>query len=324
MFPRQTGVALITAVLISAIITLMVFAMVEQQLVDARRASNVTQRYQAYMFAEWAEGWAKRILLEDAKNGALDHKREDWTTVIPPFEVDGGLISGSIVDRNGCFNLNNLVDAGVGQADDVERYKRLLLALDLDVGLADATVDWLDKDSQLSFPHGAESDYYARLEPPYAIANQELLSSSELMAIKGYNSEVMAQLIPHICALPKRVKSKVNVNFATAPVLMSMAPGLTEAIAEEIIEARDKPQQGLTTKNGFAKMQDMFDVPGLKNLLNAQSGLQAKIETAYGLSSNYFLLQTEASFDRSDMIVYSLLERGSNTIKTHFRAQGSY
>jgi len=322
MYRQQTGVALITVILISAIIILMVFAMTEQQVVDGRRASNMSERYQAYMFSEWAEGWAKRIILEDAKNGSIDHKLEEWTQVVPPFEVDGGFISGSIVERNGCFNLNNLVDAGVAQPEDIARYKRLLAALELDTGLADVTVDWLDTDSQLSFPNGAESDYYARLEPPYAIANQLLVSSSELLAVKGYDMETMNKLRAHVCALPKR--SKINVNFASIEVLMSMASGIDRAMAEVIIQGRDQPQNGLVTKKGFTNMQEMYDLPAMKSLLSSQAGLQAKIEQGYGLASDYFLLQTGASFSRSDMIVYSLLERSSTTIKTLYRAQGSY
>lgn len=320
MFPRQGGVALITAVLISAIITLMVFAMVEQQVVDARRASNMTQRYQAYMFAEWAEGWAKRILSQDAKSNSVDHKLEEWTQVVPPFEVDRGLIGGSIIDRNGCFNLNNLVKAGVAQNAELQRYKRLLLALEMDTGLADATVDWLDKDNQPTFPHGAESDYYARLEPPYAIANQTLVSSSELLAIKGYDMEIFTKLRPYVCALPK--SSIVNINFSEIPVLMSMAPAVTSAVAEAIVQERDKPQQGLVSKKGFASIDDMLNGPSLNTLLTKT--VKDQIKLRYGVSSNYFLLQTETSFDRSDMVVYSLLERSGTTIKTHFRAQGSY
>ncbi|MDH5183116.1 MAG: type II secretion system minor pseudopilin GspK [Gammaproteobacteria bacterium] len=322
MFPRQTGVALITVILISAIIILMVFAMTEQQVVDARRSSNMTERYQAYMFAEWAEGWAKRILLEDTNT--TDHKQEDWTTVIPPFEVDGGFISGSITDRSGCFNLNNLVDAaGNPQPVDIERYKRLLAALELDSGLADATVDWLDKDSNLTFPHGAESDHYARLEPPYAIANQPFVSSSELLAVKGYDAEIFSKLGPYVCALPVS-NSKINVNFAEIPVLMSMAPAISQAVAEAIVQERDKPQQGLVTKDGFASVDDMLNGPSLNSLLPAT--VKTDIKTRYGVVSSYFLLQTDTSFSRSDMVVYSLFERnsGSKKITTHFRAQGSY
>ena len=324
MRAQQGGVALITVILISAVIILMVFAMTEQQVVDARRSSNMNERYQAYLFAEWAEGWAKRVLLEDAKSGSVDNQQEDWTTVIPPFEVDGGFISGRIIERNGCFNLNTLVDAtGVAQPDDIDRYKRLLLALGLEIGLADSAVDWLDKDSQPSFPHGAESDYYARLDPAYAIANQAFVSSSELRAVKGYDAEVMEKLATYVCALPVH-NSKINVNFAAPPVLMSMTAGVTQALAEEIIEARDQLQQGIATKSGFASMQELYDVPGMKALLAAQSGLQTQLDAAYSVSSNYFLLQTDTSFSRADMVVYSLLERGSNTITTHFRAQGSY
>ena len=324
MRAQQGGVALITVILISAVIILMVFAMTEQQVVDARRSSNMNERYQAYLFAEWAEGWAKRVLLEDAKSGSVDNQQEDWTTVIPPFEVDGGFISGRIIERNGCFNLNTLVDAaGVAQPEDIDRYKRLLLALGLEIGLADAAVDWLDKDSQPSFPHGAESDYYARLDPAYAIANQAFVSSSELRAVKGYDAEVMEKLATYVCALPVH-NSKINVNFAAPPVLMSMTAGVTQALAEEIIEARDQLQQGIATKSGFASMQELYDVPGMKALLAAQSGLQTQLDAAYSVSSNFFLLQTDTSFSRADMVVYSLLERGSNTITTHFRAQGSY
>ena len=316
------GIALITVLLITAVITIIVATMATQQSVDIRRTMNVMDRNQAYLFTLGAEDWARRVLEEDAKQGSVDHRLENWAISLPPIDVEGGTVSGFILDQNGCFNLNNLVKDGVGSGEDIARFKRLLSTLQLNPEIADAVVDWIDTDSQITFPGGAESDHYARLEPPYAIANRSMISSSELTAVQGMNPETMDKLLPYVCALPKR--TKININTATPEVLMTLAPGMTSAVVDAIVEARDAPVNGIPTKGYFDTMQQLYQVPQMQALLNATPGLQAQLEAAYTVSSDFFLVTGNGHFAEADVILYSLLERSGNTITTYYRAQGSY
>ena len=64
---RQTGVALITAMLVTAIASVTVASMASRQHMDIRRTSNILDAEQAYLFALGAESYAKDILIEDKK-----------------------------------------------------------------------------------------------------------------------------------------------------------------------------------------------------------------------------------------------------------------
>jgi len=319
---RQSGVALITVLLITAVITIIVASMATQQSVDIRRTANLVDRNQAYLLTLGAEAWARRVLEEDQKKGPVDYRLENWAVSLPPIEVEGGTISGYIQDQNGCFNLNNLVENGAGRPYDIVRFKRLLAVLEISPDLADAVVDWIDTDNQITYPGGAESDFYARLDPPRAIANRTMVSSSELAQVKGMTPETLAKLRPQVCALPVSRHTKININTASPEVLMTLAPGMTPAIVDAIIEARDVPSNGIPTKGYFKDLNELFKVQQLKSILN--STIESQIRDGFDVKSDFFLVTSNGTFAQADVVLYSLLERNGSKITTYYRAQGSY
>src|SRR5690606_18169218 len=56
--------------------------------------------------------------------------------------------------------------------------------------LADAVIDWRDKDDEAG-PEGAESEYYATLNPPYKAKNRPLDTVEELLMVKGFNGRIL-------------------------------------------------------------------------------------------------------------------------------------
>jgi len=316
----SNGIALITVLLITSVITIIVAAMATQQSVDIRRTANILDRNQAYVLAMGGELYAK-WLLKANPFGNIDYIPY---AELPPQEVEGGTVSGSVTAQSGCFNLTNLVKNRVSSQPDVERFKRLLSALKLERNLADAAADWMDADNTVSFPGGAESDYYARLNPPYAIANQPLVSVSELAAVKGYTPEVMATLTKgnDICALPNR--TKININTASKEVLMTLAPGMTQTIANAIISGREQANVSKPSKPGetghFTNLKELYAaVPQLSSIIP-----QKQIDDAYDTKTEFFLVQAEGTFGEGDVVLYSLLQRGAKNITSYYRAQGSY
>jgi general secretion pathway protein K len=177
----QRGVALITALLVVAIATVAAVTMASRQQLDIRRTAGLLHGEQAWAYALGAENWARVVLRRDARNNRIDTLEEDWSTQPPVSFVEGGSIVGRLIDLQGRFNLNNLVQQnGAVDAKALVFYKRLLRRLDLDERLADALVDWIDPDINVRFPDGAEDETYLLVDPPYRTANRPLVDSSEL------------------------------------------------------------------------------------------------------------------------------------------------
>ncbi len=230
MNQRSQGVALITALLVIALATAAAVAMAARQQLDIRRTANALQRDQAYVYAVGAEVMAGAVLAKDDLK--VDDWDEDWALQKPAIPFEGGILAGSIEDLQGRFNLNNLVNNGQRSDFDFERFKRLLQVLKEKsdppevwekaepADLANAAVDWIDSDSNVS-PGGAEDTDYLQGERPYRVANAPLTSTSELLLVRGFTAPIYNQVAPYVTAVP--VRTKLNVNTAKVEVLRAFA-----------------------------------------------------------------------------------------------------
>ena len=306
LFPgigRQRGVALITAMLIVALATMLTGAAVWDFHLDQRRTEAVLYSDLGTGYALGAEAWAGRILIEDAEDNTVDHPGEIWATNLPPLPIDGGSVDGALIDLQGRFNLNNLVDSG-GNSDPVavEQMERLLAALELERRWAALIADWIDVDISPNFPDGAEDSTYLGQVPPYRPPNTLITSTSELMALPDMDLETYRILAPHVTALPGG--TAINVNTATVPVLMSLSEDLTASDAAQIQE--DRPEDGYET---VAELQNV---------------LPAEISVPLTVGSRYFRLAVRVNIGSTELTMYSLLEReGSGVVRTLLRSFGT-
>jgi general secretion pathway protein K len=156
-----------------------------------------------------------------------------WAMQLPAIPVEGGEVQGYIIDQQGLFNLNNLVNNGVVSAPDLARFQRLLTALGLPQELGGALVDWEDANSETS-TNGAEDEYYVNLPQPYRCANRPLSDIGELTWVRGFDASTIKKLQPFVSVLPESATA-VNVNFAPPEVLMAIVPGLTLQDARQIV-----------------------------------------------------------------------------------------
>ncbi len=300
---RQNGVALITAMLIVALATMLTGAAVWDFHLDQRRTEAVLYSDLGTGFALGAEAWAGRILIEDAEDDAVDHPGETWATNLPPLPIEGGTVDGALIDLQGRFNLNNLVDsAGNTDPAAVEQLERLLAALELERRWAGLIADWIDADISPNFPDGAEDSAYLGQVPPYRPPNTVITSTSELMALPEMDLETYRVLAPHVTALP--AGTAINVNTATVPVLMSLSEDVTAADAAQIQE--DRPEDGYET---VAELQNV---------------LPAEISAPLTVGSRYFRLAVRVNIGSTELTMYSLLEReGSSVVRTLLRSFGT-
>ncbi len=293
---RQRGVALITAILIMALITTLTFSLEWDNALDLRRTYVSMYREEAIQAALGAESWVLTILRQDREDSDTDHLGEIWASELPVLPLGSGgdsiqgEIYGEIIDLQGRFNINNLID-GEGKVDQpsLEQLQRLLSALGLDVRIAGIAADWIDSDRDAGFPDGAEDPIYTSLTPPYRTANQMLSSASELAAMESIDKVSMDVLLPHIIALPGR--TRINVNTATGPVLQSLDDNLSAEDVERLLAEREQ--------TGFGDIGSTFTSLVSPEVLN-------QLED----TTDFFLLKVIVRIDTVRITYFSILERG--------------
>ena len=287
---KNRGVALITALLIMALIATLTYALEWNNALDLRRTVVMLNRDQAIQVALGAESWMQAILRQDLEDSDADHLGEIWASDLPGLPIDGGEVFGVIEDLQGRFNVNNLIGSD-GDIDrpSLEQFQRLLNALDIDPRYAGLAADWIDADQEAAFPDGAEDPIYTSLAPPYRAANQPLSSISELAALEGFDKASMDVLSPHIVALPGR--TRINVNTATGPVLQSLDENLTVADVERLLEERQE--------SGFGDIGKTFSSLFTPEVLN-------QLEE----TTDYFQLKVFVRIDTVRLTYFSILERG--------------
>ena len=288
---RQTGIAVVSAMLLAAFVVAISSAMIFNQQRYINQLENHFSATQARWMAEASIHWSRAILAEDAKSGAVDHLKENWAIQLPVTPFEGGAIRGFITDEQQFCNLNNAVFAGVNSSDGNHFFKRLMTALNINTSALDALIDWIDKDSEITFPYGAEDAHYLTQPVPYRIANQPLTELGNLSRIQGFNEENIASLKKYCVVLPE--KTTTNINTVSPDLLALMLPDLSEFELQTIIAARDaRPFENLAEIN--------------KQLEQKKISLS---EDEFSVGSRFFLVTSQTQFGKSTIRSEALLKR---------------
>ena len=287
----QRGVALITALLVVALIASVASYLAAQNQVRIQQMENLKARAQAELLARAAIDWGRAILADDMMRSVIDDYSEQWATIVPPQQTDGGQVGGKITDQQALFNLNNLVWAGVAYPADVQRFQRLLSSLQLPTELANSLVDWLDTDSTVTYPGGAEDGEYLQQEPAYRAANHGLVDIEELHQVRGFNAKIIERLRPFVTALPDR--TAVNVNTTSAEVLAAMLDNGSLSAAAAIVLARQS-----------RPIQDKQDL-----LLRFPNLAMPTTDGTLEYGSRFFIVSSQAKYGIATVRVQALLQR---------------
>ncbi len=292
---RQRGVALLVALLVVALATILIAALVDGGQLSFARTRNQLRAAQAEAHARGLEAYAAQVLVRDMASGATDSNDDVWAMPLPPTPVPGGQIQAGMQDLNGCFNLNNLYYNGAPRPLWIERFRRLLRNLDLPAAIADASVDWIDPDN-LPGDRGAEDAAYLSRTPPYLPANRPFADASELRLVAGVDARAWRELAPWVCALP--TPTRLNLNTASVPVLMSLSEQMTRQLAERIHE-----QGHAHWPSVDAVLQDLGPV-GLDICAPSQPE-----RCGLAVSSEYFRARGIIELDGIEFVAVSLLQR---------------
>ena len=238
MRTRERGIAIVLAISVVAMATMVASAIMVSQSTWARQIELTAEHIQARSVLQAGADWARAVLSDDRRVSNVDHLGEPWALRLPPMQVENGELLGQIEDQQGLFNLNNLVADGKVNAAQLERFRRLLSILGLPVPLAYTLADWIDADGLPQPQGGAEDEYYLALDPPYLTANRPLIDVSELALVAGFDNGVRARLRPYVTALPGN--TAVNVNTAPPEVLAAVIEGLDLGNAQAIVGQRER------------------------------------------------------------------------------------
>jgi general secretion pathway protein K len=314
---RQRGVALVMAVLIVALATILAAEVGFRGYMDQRRTVNAFSLDQSFEIAMGGEAWASDALRRDKMQSAkTDDFTEEWATPIPPIPLEdvGGEFEGTLEDLQGRFNLNDLVtfdDSGVSTVNkaSVERLERLLTLLEIEPKWAGYIADWIDSDDNAGFPNGAEDPVYTNLSPPYRAANMAITRASELLALPEFGAERYRKLAPFVTALPPGQP----INLCTA------SPELLDALIGDDRQFTLGREVGKQTRGErcYPTTQE-FDAS-----LSAER--KEELSNMLGETSDYFLATIWVTLGTQRFTLYSLLYRsgGANQVRPILRSYGT-
>jgi len=316
---RQSGVALVVALLVFALSATLLVALQRDFLINYRRVSEVLVSAQREAYLEGAEALAALALALDADadaaaDGPRDTLREVWARPPQPYPLDeGGWLVGSLEDLQGRFNLNSL-DAAPSAPGQAAAYSpaqltfiRLLQALPLGedvldafsaVAIMESVADWIDADREPRL-NGAETPFYVSLTPPYVPADQPMASVSELRAVANITPAIYEALRPHVTVWPRQ-PAGMNIHTMGLPVLQALnvddnLEPLDRADAEAILARR--------RRNPFESVDEFLRQPEFAGASTAQ------IASLLGESSAYFLLTSRVELAERETRRYSVLRR---------------
>jgi len=288
MSARERGVAAVTAILIVAIAASAATLMLAQQSAMVDQAMLISSRAQADQYARAGIGWAIGVLRQDPR--AYDSLGEAWAQPIAALPVERALISGTITDEQGKFNLNNLVRPNGGpSAVDIEIFESLLASLGLPRELSQAVRDWIDPDADLAGPAGAEDAYYLSLRKPYRAANAPMSQVEELYRVRGFDAPTVAKLKPYVTALPSG--TWINVNTASEVLLRAALPRASDDLLAKFL--RERQARPATSKSEIWQRLHLSD----------------REDRPVEVKSDYFSVRVQVAQDEVELVSEALVAR---------------
>lgn len=292
-YHKSRGIALLTALLVVSIASIIAVSLIKRQWVDIRKTQNIQRVEQSWLYAKAVEAWALGRLYDDINKNTVDSEKDSWGYPIDPTDIEGGQISAAIVDCQSRFNVNNLVATGEDGKRYQDQFLRLLKVLELPERLLDSLLDWIDVDSNIHYPGGAEDSNYMSKPRSYRAANQAVVDLSELRLVEGFTEDVYQKLKPYITALPGVVY--INVNTASEAVLRSLGDDISQQDAQYIIDAR--------SEEPFESVQSFIQHQALAGRTIVAAGLSVK--------SQYYEVDSNVMIDDYRMSYSSIIHRES-------------
>ncbi|HTD10650.1 MAG TPA: type II secretion system minor pseudopilin GspK [Steroidobacteraceae bacterium] len=301
----QRGIALLVAILLVALGTMLAAAIAYENAMTARRGASTFAFDEALLVQQGAEALAAFGLREvwrlsaqqPPQGGPYTYANQGWAKPLGPIEVvPGVMLEASLEDLQGRFNLNNLVNAD-GSADPTQllAFQQLLTMLGLEPKWAGYTLDWISHNPTPSIPDGAKDSVYMGQNPPYRAPLRYITSASELLALPGFGHDRYVLLAPYVAALPPR--QYLNICTASGVVLDAFLGHQEFADPQGQALARNRE----AAPGCFPKKADYQAAFG------RDPAAWNKVQSEIQVNSHYFRLTSFISIGSTEFNLYSLL-----------------
>lgn len=284
---------IVVALFIVALVATMAYVMMARLERDTRRTQLILRSTQADLYAQGSVLWAMDLLKNNYEKKKPDTLVDQMPVTSPVNTENGYRIQSTISDMQGRFNLNVL-----NGVEGMASFERLVLAVVPNLKEEEAkevvrsVTEWVSSGQK-----GGSDQYYQGLSQPYRAAHRPMLTASEFRLVKGVSQPIFMALEPYIAALP--VSAGMNVQTASAPVLMTISPAMTLDAAKAIVSVR--AQKPFVTIEAFKKL----------DIVANHLGKESKSSNLTTIS-NYFLVETHVSVENQEIVLYTLLERATN------------
>lgn len=304
----QRGAALLMAMLTVTLVATLAASSLWQQWRSVEVETAERQRVQSTWVLTGALDWARLILREDARAGGADHLAEPWAVPLQESRLStflaadrdntGGatsdeqvdaFLSGQITDMQSRLNITNLVQNNQISEISLAAFQRLFELLNL----PPLELTLLSTQLQLAMDTSKTSSTDS--------AVPLLPRSTEQLGWLGLSPRTVAALQPYVTILP--IRTAVNINTASAQVLVASVPNLGMAEAQKLVAAR--------ASKYFRSTDDA------NAILNQPSIVFS--ESEHGISTRYFEVLGRLRLGPTTVLERSLVQRDGIRVSTLWR-----
>jgi len=302
---NQQGMAIISALLIAAVVAVIAAGMLTRQSVSTRALEADQQRVQGRWLLHGGLEISRQLLWDARQRDPLTRLDQPWAQ-----RLNAQGFEGRLEDEQGKFNLRNLVANERVDEAQVQAFQRLCELIGISAGLSQrisqrviGSYPYLlnpqiaeNTASKNAFDSGRATSPNASRKPQNPKLPM-LRSVDDLRSVEGVNDAVIGKLAPYLTVIP--ATTWLNGNTATAPVLAAYVPGLSLERAQALINERDAGRW-------FINRGDFVNRLRMPNL--------ELTSVKVGITSDWFRLRGEARRDQRRVSLDALLHRSEDRL----------
>lgn len=307
---KQRGMAVISALLIAAVVAVIAGGMLTRQTLFTRSLEAEQLRIQGTARLQGGLQLSRQLLWDARQRDPLTRFGQAWAN---PFVMAGSSLAdipfeGRLEDEQGKFNLRNLVANERVDQEQVRAFERLCEQLGIAATVRARIVarviaayprllnpELADKAALSSTFDSGRSTSPDAPGTPLAPTRPMLRTLQDLRSIKGVTPQVLETLAPYVTILP--ANTWLNGNTASAPVLAAYVPGLSLQRAQALIAERDGG-------HWFINRGDFV------NRLRMPELEMASVKV--GITSDWFRLRGQARSGQRRVVLDALLQRSQD------------
>ena len=272
---KQRGMAIISALLIAAVVAVIAGAMLTRQSVFTRSVEAEQLRIQGQWLLQGSLEHSRMLLWDARQKDVLTRLDQPWA------RPQRGAFEGRLEDEQGKFNLRNLVNRQRLDAEQLQAFERLCRLIDIDPAVS------------RRISRRVIASYDQRTDKTLLPARYPMLRSlDDLSGIEGLDPLLLRRLQTFVGVLPGN--TWVNGNTASAEVLSAVVPELSLAQAQALVAERDSGRW-------FINRGDFVNRLHLPQV--AVDSVQV------GITSEWFRLQGQVRREQRRVTIDALLHR---------------